>query len=187
MGMSLEQARNSLEEALRGVRGADINGFAADMVSALKAGGKVLLIGNGGSAADAQHFAAELSCTFEDRGRRALPAIALTTNASAMTAWSNDYSFETAFARQVDALGKKGDVLISITTSGNSPGILRAMEAARKNGVRNLLFSGKGGGAALKLADRAIVIASDSTPRVQECHVFCMHEICAIIDREFAK
>ena len=185
--MGIEEQKKSLAQALGKLEAAKVEECAKLMVDALKHGNKILIAGNGGSAADAQHFAAELVCTFEDRGRKGLPAYALTANTSVLTAWANDFSFDSVFQRQVEALGAKGDVLVSITTSGKSRNILLAMEKARSLGMKNILLSGKGGGEAAQFADLSIVVASSSTPRVQECHVFCIHEICAIIDEKFKK
>ncbi|MFA5076879.1 MAG: SIS domain-containing protein [Candidatus Micrarchaeia archaeon] len=183
--MGVSEGKKGLAEALEKISGAEIVECSAALADALKRGNKILIAGNGGSAADAQHFAAELVCTFEDRGRKALPAYALTTNSSVMSAWANDFSFDSVFSRQVEALGSRGDALVSITTSGKSKNILLAMEKAREKGLKNILLSGKGGGDAAKLADIAIIVDSSSTPRIQECHIFCIHEICAILDREF--
>lgn len=183
MGMS--EHRRNLIDALQGVDEANIEKCADAIISALRKGKKILIAGNGGSAADAQHFAAELTCTFESKGRKALPALALTTNSSVLTAWSNDFSFDSVFERQVEALGSKGDILVSITTSGNSKNMLAAMEKAKRIGMLNILLSGKTGGEAAKRADCAILINSDKTPRVQECHIFCIHEMCRMIDEEF--
>ncbi len=161
--------------------------MAKVMIKALEEGRKILVCGNGGSAADAQHFVAELVCTFSCRERKALPALALTTNTSVLTAWANDFHYDGVFARQVEAYGKKGDVLLSITTSGNSKNILSAMEVARKMGLVNLLLTGRDGGKALPLADLALLVKSPSTPRIQECHIFALHLICDRIDKHFRK
>lgn len=183
--VDLRGSRRELADALSGLDDASVEKCVQAIISSLKNGGKLLIAGNGGSAADAQHFAAELVCTFEDRGRKGLPAIALTTNSSVLTAWSNDFSYDTVLERQVSSLGRKGDVLISITTSGNSKNLLMAMKKARELGIANILLSGKGGGEAAKLADFSIIVKSGSIPRIQECHIFCIHELCAAIDLAF--
>ena len=145
------------------------------MITALKNGKKILICGNGGSAADAQHFAGELVMTYE-KERPGLPAIALTTNSSKLTAWANDFGYETVFARKVQALGNTGDVLVGITTSGNSPNVIKAFEMAQQKGILTVCLNGKGGGKinALNL-DANIVIPSSRTSRVQEAHITIIH------------
>jgi D-sedoheptulose 7-phosphate isomerase len=149
--------------------------------AAILRGGKILLAGNGGSAADAQHIAAEFVGRFV-RERRSLPAIALTTDTSAMTAISNDYGFDYVFARQVAGLGNENDVFIGISTSGNSPNIIRAVEAARENGLKIIIFSGKNGGILRGSADVEIIVPSDITARIQEMHILVGHMICEFVD-----
>jgi len=144
-------------------------------------GKKLLICGNGGSAADAQHFAAELVCRFE-KERKALPAIALTTDTSILTAWSNDYNFETVFARQIEALGNKEDVLIAISTSGNSLNVIRAVEKAKKKGIYTIGLLGKDGGCLKKIVDLAIVVPSTRTAYIQECHLMIYHFWCEMIE-----
>ncbi len=154
------------------------------LATRLSAGNKVLACGNGGSAADAQHFAAELVGRFE-RERRELPAIALTTDSSQLTAIANDYGYEQVFAKPVRALGRAGDVLLAISTSGNSPTVLRAMEAAQAQGMAVIAFTGKDGGAAAKLlreGDVELRAASDVTARIQEVHLVFLHCLCDGID-----
>lgn len=148
---------------------------------ALARGGKLLLIGNGGSAADAQHIATELVVRFE-KERTALPAIALTTDTSALTAAANDYGAERMFARQVEALARPGDLLIAFSTSGRSPNITAALRTARDMGVSTALLTGRDGGEALPLADRAVVVPSDVTARIQEMHILIGHILCAAIE-----
>ncbi len=145
-------------------------------------GGKALICGNGGSAADAQHFAAELVNRFEIE-RPGLPAVALTHDASVITSIANDYSFDRVFARQVEALGAKGDVLIAISTSGDSPNVLAAHEAAQAIGMRTIALTGRDGGR-LGRADVAVHlnIPHASTARVQEMHITCLHILCSLID-----
>ncbi len=154
------------------------------MVSALKSGNKILSCGNGGSAADAQHFAAELVCRFE-RERPALAAIALTVDTSALTAISNDYHFDEIFARQVDALAKQNDILLAISTSGFSPNVVRAIEQAHKNGMTVVALTGRDGGQVAKLLtndDIEVRVLSESTARIQEVHLLTIHCLCDQID-----
>jgi len=157
---------------------------AAELVAACYArGGKVLFCGNGGSAADCQHLAAELvSSLNHDRPRRALPALALTTDTSFLTANANDFGFEHVFERQVEALGQAGDVLVGITTSGNSPNVLRALERARAQGLGTILFSGGTGGKAVALADVVILSPSNETQHIQEVHIAVGHVICVLVE-----
>ena len=149
--------------------------------TALRAGGKLLFCGNGGSAADAQHWAGELVSRFY-YDRPGLAAIALTTDTSILTAVGNDYGYDYTFARQVEALGRAGDVLVAISTSGNSPNVLRAAEAARARGMRVLAFTGRHGGTLAPLADIAFRMPSDETPRIQEGHEFVGHLLCALVE-----
>ena len=156
--------------------------MAADAVlDAYAAGGKVLAFGNGGSAADAQHFAAELVGRFE-RQRPALAALALTCDASVMTSVANDESFERVFARQVEGIGRAGDVAIALSTSGASPNVLAGIEAARKGGLRTVALTGRDGGAAGRAADIHINVPDDSAARVQEVHRTLIHAICRIVE-----
>lgn len=144
-------------------------------------GGKILLFGNGGSAADAQHIAAEFVGRFA-RDRSALPALALTTDTSALTAIGNDYGFEQVFVRQVQALGRPGDVAVAISTSGRSPNVLAGVEAARERGLRSIGFTGANGSSLARTVDLPIVIPSQSTARIQECHIAIGHIICEIVE-----
>src|SRR5215207_7668486 len=155
---------------------------AAAIVKALTAGGSVLVFGNGGSAADAQHFAAELLGRFE-KERKAWPAIALTTDTSALTAIGNDYGFDRVFARQLEALGRKGDVAIGISTSGNSPNVLRALETANDRGLITVALTGRGGDAG-KIAAHHIAVHETRTARVQEVHTTLLHVICELVEKE---
>jgi len=157
---------------------------AAAMGAALQAGGKVLACGNGGSAADAQHFAAELVNRFE-RERPPLAAIALTTDSSNLTSIANDYGYEQVFEKQLRALAHKGDVLLAISTSGNSPSVLAAMRAARALGVRIVALTGRGGGkmgAALGAEDVHVCVPHQRTMRIQEVHLLALHCLCDCID-----
>lgn len=152
-------------------------------VGALKTGGKLLFFGNGGSAADAQHLATELTVRYR-KDRPAIAAIALTTDSSALTATGNDLGFEHIFARQIEALGRAGDVAIGITTSGRSPNVLRAFEVARAMGLRTIAFTGGTGGDTARLADLALVVPSDVTARIQEMHIALGQMLCAAIEIE---
>ena len=152
-------------------------------VDALKAGGKLLFAGNGGSAADAQHWAGELVSRFYF-DRPGLSAIALTTDTSILTAIGNDYGYERVFSRQVEALGAPGDVLVVISTSGRSPNILAAAQAAQARGLKVIGFSGETGGELRALCDLCFCIPCADTPRIQEGHEFIGHVLCALIERE---
>jgi len=157
---------------------------AIDLVAeALSAGRKVLLFGNGGSAADAQHIAAEFVGRFA-RERPALPAMALTTDTSALTAIANDYGYEQVFARQVRAFGERGDVGVAISTSGRSPSVLRAVEACRERGVRTVGLTGGDGGPLATMVEVCLrVSASTHSARIQETHILAGHVICELVDR----
>jgi len=155
------------------------------IIMCLRAGGKLLFFGNGGSAADAQHLAAEFVGRFV-RERAGLPAIALTTDSSILTAVGNDYGFDQIFARQVQALGRPGDVAIAISTSGNSPNIIEAVKAARKGYLKTIGLSGKDGGLLAAEADVVITIASTSTARIQECHITIGHLFCELTEEALA-
>jgi D-sedoheptulose 7-phosphate isomerase len=146
-------------------------------VDSLAAGGKILFFGNGGSAADAQHLAAELVIRYR-YNRKALAAIALSTDTSTLTACANDFSYEEIFSRQIEALGKPGDVAIGITTSGNSPNVLTALAVARDMGLVAAGFSGRDGGKMLGLADPLLVVPSNVTARIQEMHILIGHALC---------
>ncbi len=153
-------------------------------VKTLKAGNKILLCGNGGSAADAQHIAAELTGRYKSE-RRGLPGIALTTDTSALTAIGNDYGYDRVFDRQVEALANKGDLIIGISTSGNSKNILSALKLAKDLGCNTLGFSGKDGGKMNEVCDVNLIVPSNDTPRIQEMHILFGHTICQIIDDSF--
>lgn len=148
---------------------------------ALKNGGKLLICGNGGSAGDAQHFSAELTGRYK-KERPGMAAIALSTDTSALTAIGNDYGFEHVFSRQVEALGRPGDVLFGISTSGNSSNVIHAFKLAQTLGMMRIFLGGKDGGALREMADLAIVIGSD-TPRIQEMHILIIHMICEALER----
>lgn len=148
----------------------------------LQLGGKILFCGNGGSAADSQHLAAELTGRFI-KDRKPLAAIALTTDTSALTSIANDYAFEEVFARQVMALGRTGDMLVGISTSGNSKNIIRAVEEAKAIGMTSVGFLGRDGGQLQGLCDHAIVVPSDVTARIQESHILIGHTLCGLIEQ----
>jgi D-sedoheptulose 7-phosphate isomerase len=149
----------------------------------LQQGGKLLFCGNGGSAADSQHLAAELTGRFI-KDRRPLAAMALSTDTSALTCIGNDYSFDEIFARQVVGLGRKGDVLIGISTSGNSRNVIRAVEEAQNLGMVSIGLLGRDGGQLKSLCDHSIVVPSDVTARIQECHILIGHTLCGMIEQE---
>lgn len=162
----------------------DISQAASECVETLKRGNKILIFGNGGSAADAQHIAAELTGRYK-KERRGLPCIALTTDTSALTAIGNDYGYSFIFSRQVEALANKGDLLIGLSTSGNSPNVIEAINKGKEIGCKSIGFSGKEGGALKEASDINIVIPSSNTPRIQEMHTTIGHMICQIIDDNF--
>ncbi|WP_293373554.1 SIS domain-containing protein [Nevskia sp.] len=149
-------------------------------IDAFRRGNKILVGGNGGSAADAQHLAAELVARFE-YDRPGLPAISLSTDTSALTAIGNDYGYEFLFARQLEALARPGDLFIGITTSGNSKNVLRAFESAAKCGVTRIALCGSGG-KARDIAEHALCVPSTHTPRIQECHILIIHILCALLE-----
>lgn len=159
----------------------DIETACEMMTSTLQAGNKVLIAGNGGSAADAQHIAAELSGRYV-KNRKALPGIALTTDTSAITAISNDYGYDYVFARQVEAFAKTGDLFIGISTSGNSEVVLRALATAKEFGCKTLGLSGRDGGKMNELCDLNIVVPAQTTARIQEMHILIAHILCQAVD-----
>ena len=150
----------------------------------LQAGGKLIAFGNGGSAADAQHLAAELVGRYR-ADRRALAAMALTADSSALTAIGNDFGFEEIFSRQLEAVGKPGDVALAISTSGNSPNVLHALERARKLGMITIGLSGKSGGKMRSLVDMCLCAPSEITPRIQESHILIIHILSGIVEKAF--
>jgi D-sedoheptulose 7-phosphate isomerase len=147
----------------------------------LKLGNKLLICGNGGSAADSQHFAAEVVGRFE-KERKGFSAIALTTDTSALTAIGNDYGFDKVFSRQVEALGQKGDILIGISTSGNSNNVIEAVKVAKGLGIFTVGLLGKDGGQLKDLVDKAFIVRSNNTARIQEVHITFIHAICRVLD-----
>ena len=179
----LEAHRKTLESVIEGLQ---YFIYTAGVIATetLEAGHKILLCGNGGSAADAQHIAAELTGRYKIE-RKGLPAIALTTDTSALTAIGNDYGYEHVFSRQVEALARKGDLLIGISTSGNSRNVIYALQKAKEIGCRTIGFSGKGGGKMNDVCDLNIIIPSDDTARIQEMHIMIGHILCQLIDNEY--
>jgi len=161
----------------------EVNDAGRRIASALAQGGKLMLCGNGGSAADAQHIASELTGRFIQE-RRPLAGIALTTDSSALTCIGNDYAFDEVFARQLRALGRAGDVLIGISTSGNSANVVKAVQAAREMGITVIGLLGRDGGALKPLSDVAIVVPSKVTARIQEAHILIGHTLCGLIEHE---
>ncbi|MBM3229298.1 D-sedoheptulose 7-phosphate isomerase [Candidatus Parvarchaeota archaeon] len=153
------------------------------LVKAYRGGNKMLIFGNGGSAADAQHIAAELVGKYMLE-RPSMPALALNVNASAMTATANDYSYDNVFERQVEGLAVKGDVVVGISTSGNAQSVIRGLGAGRKKGCTTVLLTGATGGRAHGIADFELNVPSNKTPRIQEVHILCGHIICEIIEQE---
>ncbi len=152
-------------------------------IAALREGRKVIFFGNGGSAADAQHLVCELAGRFY-MDRRPLPALALTVNTSSLTAIGNDYGFEEVFSRQLAGVGREGDVAVGISTSGNSPNVVKALETARGMGLCTIGLTGRTGGRCRELCDLWLGIESDDTPRVQEGHILAGHIVCALVERE---
>ncbi|MCJ7496969.1 MAG: D-sedoheptulose 7-phosphate isomerase [candidate division Zixibacteria bacterium] len=175
-----------LEEKIKSEFSEKIVKLADILNTCIKRGGKILLCGNGGSAADAQHIAGELVVRLRpDSKRRALPAIALTVNPSILTAASNDFGFEKVFSRQVEALGKKGDCLLALSTSGESSNVNLAIRTARKIGMKTLTLSGKKGGEMSRIADYSIIVPSSETQRIQEVHLLIGHIVCDLIERNY--
>lgn len=161
---------------------ADVERAARMMADCFRAGGKLLLVGNGGSAADAQHIAGEFINRFLPQDRRALPAIALSTDGGVLTCIANDTGFENVFARQVEALGARGDICLAITTSGNSPNIIAAIEQARDKEMKVIGLLGRDGGRCAPLCDLALVVGSDDTQRIQETHNLIGHVVCELVE-----
>ncbi len=192
MALDAREATQVVEAALdatialhRQVRSLDLSAVvraAEAVLAAYAAGGKVLAFGNGGSAADAQHFAAELVGRFE-RDRAGMAAIALTTDTCTLTSVANDYGFDRIFARQVEGLGRAGDVAVAISTSGGSLNVIEGLKEARARGLRTVALTGRDGGALGALAEIHINVPHDTTCRVQEVHMTLLHAICGIVER----
>jgi D-sedoheptulose 7-phosphate isomerase len=175
---SVEAKRRFFDESA-----GDVARAAQMIIEKMRAGGKLLIFGNGGSAADAQHIAAELAFKM-GRERAALPALALTTDTSLLTAISNDRSFDFVFARQIQALGRRGDIALAISTSGNSTNVIEAVKEARAMEIATIGLLGAGGGEVAKLVDIALVVPHRDTPRIQEVHIATGHIICQLIEDE---
>jgi D-sedoheptulose 7-phosphate isomerase len=163
-----------------------INQIAELMIDCLKKDGKVIVFGNGGSASDSQHIAAELVGRFK-KDRSALAGIALTTNTSILTSIANDYGYEFVFSRQVEALGKKNDVVLGISTSGKAKNVALGIKQAKKMGIKTVIFSGGDGGDIVKLADVSLVVPSKITARIQEAHITIAHIICEMIEQQLCQ
>jgi len=182
--MQLFEASIDTKQAAKEILADPIATAVERITTAFKAGNKILSCGNGGSAADAQHFSAELVCRFE-RERPGLPAVALTTDTSALTAISNDYHYDEVFAKQVNALGQAGDILLAISTSGNSANVIRAIEAAHEKDLTVVALTGRDGGNIASLLqdnDVEIRVPANSTARIQEVHLLTIHCLCHQID-----
>lgn len=176
------QAQRALMEVVERELSSSIVDMATMLVDTFKNGGKALIMGNGGSAADAQHFAAEMVGRFKME-RKALPAVSLATDTSILTAIGNDYGFDTVFSRQVEALAKGGDAVIGISTSGNSPNVLKALQLARELGCHTIALTGKDGGRMKEMCDLSLVAPSSDTPRIQECHITVIHIVCDLVEK----
>lgn len=163
----------------------DIEAMIKLIITAYKAGGKVVLFGNGGSAADAQHIACELVGRLKLE-RRALPAIALTTNTSTLTAVANDYGYEAVFSRQAEALVNENDVVIGISTSGHSPNVIKAIKLSKIKGAKTIVLTAGYSSPLAEVADLALMVPSDSTPRIQEAHITIGHIVCELVEKELA-
>lgn len=161
-----------------------INKIANEIIASLKNGGKLIALGNGGSAADSQHMVAELVGRF-NKEKRPLPAISLTANTSILTAIGNDYGYEYLFSKQVEAHAKRGDIIFAISTSGNAKNVIEAALTAKRMKIKTIGLSGKDGGRLSKLADIALVVPSEETARIQEAHIAIIHIICALAEEAF--
>jgi phosphoheptose isomerase len=180
-----ERHRAAMERLGTGPALGRLSDLALLLHDVLARGGKVLACGNGGSAADAQHFAAELVGRYREE-RPALPALALTSDGAVLTCLANDYEYSRVFARQVEALGRPGDLLLAISTSGRSPSVVLALEAARARGLKTAALLGRDGGPALAHADVAVIVADDETARIQEGHALLIHLLCEALDARLA-
>ncbi len=178
---SIEVKRQALEENID-----VIEKISQACIHCFRNGGTLFFFGNGGSAADAQHVAAEFIGRFQ-KERAALPAMALTTDTSILTCLANDYSYDIVFSRQLEAWGKKGDIAFGISTSGRSPNVLRAFETAKARGMVTVAFVGGDGGPAAKAADMSVIVSSKVTARVQESHITIFHAMCEVVENAFVK
>jgi phosphoheptose isomerase len=188
---SLTPFQSSINEALDTFK--NLRALEADLIravevvtSSLRAGGKLLVCGNGGSASDSSHIASEFTCRLKE-DRRPYPAIALSADGGLLTAIGNDYGFQEIFARQVQAFAKPGDVLIALSTSGKSRNVLSAIEEARRRGMKTIALLGKGGGFTAGAADIDLIVGSDSIARIQEAHKFLLHLLCEIAEAELER
>jgi D-sedoheptulose 7-phosphate isomerase len=181
----LESAKIKNEMVKFGVE--SIEKAAELLIESIKAGGKILWCGNGGSAADAQHLATELMGGMSDHDRMPIPSIALTTDSSFITAWSNDSDFDSIFSRQVQGLGEEGDVLVGISTSGNSENVINALKQAKYKNLKTISFAGKTGGSLDGIADITIKVPSDNTQRIQESHIMIGQILCSLIELSILK
>lgn len=172
----------SVKEAMLDLCIEDVESAALIMMRSLQNGGKILWCGNGGSAADAQHLATELMGGMTSHERKPIPSIALTTDSSFLTAWSNDTGFESVFSRQLQGLGKAGDVLIGISTSGNSENIIAAVKQAKYKDLETIVFTGRSGGRLQGLSDISINVPSENTQRIQEAHIMIGQILCGLIE-----
>jgi len=163
----------------------DIKAAGTMMIKSIQSGGKILWCGNGGSAGDAQHLATELMGGMTSHERKPIPSIALTTDSSFITAWSNDTDFESIFSRQVQGLGNEGDVLVGISTSGNSKNVIAAIKQAKYKGLKTVVFTGISGGMMKGMADVTIYVPNDDTQRIQEGHIMTGQIICGLIEDDF--
>lgn len=177
----LRQNREAIEKSFTPPQIRLLEEIAHTLASALRSGRKLLLCGNGGSAADSQHIAAEFVGRFK-RERRSLPALALTTDTSVLTALGNDYAYEKVFSRQIEGLGEKGDALIALSTSGNSKNVLEAVKAAKAKGIATVGFTGAKGGALKGVADLCFQAQSDETPHIQEVHITALHALSEVVE-----
>ena len=175
-----------LTKKTRDMHAKTIKAIADMLVLCLKSGNKIIIVGNGGSYADACHFAGEIEGSYKNRNRKGMAAI-VPGNIAALTAIANDFSYEDVFRRNVESIGNKGDILIGLSTSGNSGNIVKAFEFARLNGIRTIGFTGDSGGKMKECSDVLLNIPSKDTPRIQEMHKFSYHEICEIVEKEMFK
>lgn len=185
--MFIEKEADELIAAVTYVKqnlGAQVQELADQIIKAFKNGNQVILMGNGGSAGDAQHIAAEFVGRFK-KERKSFPALALNTNTSTVTAVGNDYGYDVVFSRQIDGFARKGDVVIGISTSGNSKNVQLALELAKQRGCYTAALLGKDGGTIKDVVDLPIVVKWPNTPRVQECHIFIGHSVCDLVDQAF--
>lgn len=186
MKIIIEQAFQTISDNFQMLKSKStiINDIANTWIGALSRGNKVIFCGNGGSAADSQHLAAELMGRYKI-DRNPMPAISLTTDTSALTAIGNDYGYEHVFSRPLKGIGQKGDVLVGISTSGNSKNIINAFSVAKQKGITTIAFTGNNGGTMKKIADIALNVPSDTTNNIQEMHIACGHIICGIVENYF--